>query len=79
MTIATMRLFLSLLMILDVRSAVGEEAFATWSWWIPFLVSVILLAVSVWMRLSTNESPAFIKIKAQSKIFNAPLTETSVK
>jgi MFS family permease len=70
-----MGLFLSLLVILGVRSTVGEEAFAVWGWRIPFLVSVILLAVSVWIRLSMNESPAFAKMKAEGKTSKAPLTE----
>ncbi|SDX36462.1 Sugar transporter [Collimonas sp. OK242] len=74
-TTATLGLFLSLLVILGVRSAVGEEAFAAWGWRIPFLVSVILLAVSVWIRLSMNESPAFAKMKAEGKTSKAPLTE----
>ncbi|MFJ2990087.1 MFS transporter [Collimonas sp. NPDC087041] len=74
-TTATMGLFLSLLVILGVRSAVGEEAFSAWGWRIPFLVSVILLAVSVWIRLSMNESPAFAKMKAEGKTSKAPLTE----
>ena len=74
-TTATLGLFLSLLVILGVRSAVGEEAFSAWGWRIPFLVSVILLAVSVWIRLSMNESPAFAKMKAEGKTSKAPLTE----
>ena len=74
-TTATLGLFLSLLVILGVRSAVGEEAFATWGWRIPFLLSVVLLAVSVWIRLSMNESPAFAKMKAEGKTSKAPLTE----
>ncbi|PFH07964.1 putative MFS family arabinose efflux permease [Collimonas sp. PA-H2] len=74
-TTATLGLFLSLLVILGVRSAVGEEAFSAWGWRIPFLVSVILLAVSVWIRLSMNESPAFARMKAEGKTSKAPLTE----
>jgi len=74
-TTATLGLFLSLLVILGVRSAVGEEAYSAWGWRIPFLVSVILLAVSVWIRLSMNESPAFAKMKAEGKTSKAPLTE----
>ncbi|MEO6921233.1 MAG: MFS transporter [Collimonas sp.] len=74
-TTATLGLFLSLLVILGVRSAVGEEAFSTWGWRIPFLLSVVLLAVSVWIRLSMNESPAFAKMKAEGKTSKAPLTE----
>ncbi|AMO94438.1 sugar (and other) transporter family protein [Collimonas fungivorans] len=74
-TTATLGLFLSLLVILGVRSAVGEEAFSSWGWRIPFLVSIVLLAVSVWIRLSMNESPAFAKMKAEGKTSKAPLTE----
>ena len=63
-TTATMGLFLSLLVILGVRTAIGEAAFADWGWRIPFLVSIVLLGVSVYIRLSMNESPAFTKMKA---------------
>jgi len=58
-TTATLGLFLSLLVILGTRTYYGEEAFADWAWRIPFLVSILLLGVSVWIRLSMNESPAF--------------------
>ena len=74
-TTATLGLFLSLLVILGVRTAVGEAAFADWGWRIPFLVSIILLGVSVWIRLSMNESPAFLKMKSDGKLSKAPLTE----
>lgn len=75
-TTATLGLFLSLLVILGTRTAVGEAAFADWGWRIPFLLSVFLLAVSVWIRLSMNESPAFAKMKAEGKTSKAPLTES---
>jgi MFS family permease len=74
-TTATMGLFMSLLVILGVRTAVGEENFAAWGWRIPFLVSIFLLGISVWIRLSMNESPAFAKMKAEGKVSKAPLTE----
>ncbi len=74
-TTATLGLFLSLLVILGVRTAIGEAAFADWGWRIPFLVSILLLAVSVWIRLSMNESPAFLKMKSEGKVSKAPLTE----
>jgi MFS family permease len=74
-TTATLGLFLSLLVILGVRTSIGEDAFADWGWRIPFLASVLLLAVSVWIRLSMNESPAFAKMKAEGKTSKAPLTE----
>ena len=57
-TTATLGLFLSLMVILGTRTAIGEEAFADWGWRIPFLVSIFLLGISVWIRLSMNESPA---------------------
>src|SRR6195952_3966379 len=75
-TTATLGLFLSLMVILGTRTAIGEEAFAAWGWRVPFLVSVFLLAVSVWIRLSMNESPAFAKMKAEGKTSKAPLTES---
>ena len=75
-TTATLGLFLSLLVILGTRTALGEEAFADWGWRIPFLVSILLLAISVWIRLSLNESPAFQKMKAEGKTSKAPLTES---
>ena len=75
-TTATMGLFLSLLVILGTRTAVGEEEFAKWGWRIPFIVSILLLGISVWIRLSMNESPAFKKMKAEGKTSKAPLTES---
>ena len=75
-TTATLGLFLSLIVILVTRNAVGEEAFAAWGWRIPFLISIALLAVSVWIRLSMNESPAFQKMKSEGKTSKAPLTES---
>ena len=74
-TTATLGLFLSLMVILATRSAIGEDAFAEWGWRIPFLVSVFLLAVSVWIRLSMSESPAFTKMKEEGKVSKAPLSE----
>ena len=75
-TTATLGLFLSLLVILGTRTAIGEDAFAAWGWRIPFLVSIALLAVSVYIRLSMNESPAFVKMKAEGKTSKAPLSES---
>ncbi|QOZ49104.1 MFS transporter [Bradyrhizobium sp. CCBAU 53340] len=74
-TTATMGLFLSLLVILFTRTATGETDFAAWGWRIPFLVSVLLLGVSVWIRLRLNESPIFQKMKEEGKSSKAPLTE----
>ncbi|MHC2583107.1 MFS family permease [Bradyrhizobium diazoefficiens] len=74
-TTATLGLFLSLLVILFTRSAIGEADFAAWGWRIPFLVSVLLLGISVWIRLRLNESPIFQKMKDEGKSSKAPLTE----
>ena len=78
-TTATLGLFLSLLVILGIRTLVGEEAFKAWGWRIPFLVSVLLLAISVWIRLQLNESPAFKRMKEEGKLSKAPLTESFAK
>jgi MFS family permease len=75
-TTATLGLFLSLMVILGTRTAIGEEAFADWGWRVPFIVSILLLAVSVWIRLSMNESPAFKKMKEEGKTSKAPLSES---
>ena len=75
-TTATLGLFLSLLVILGVRTSLGEEAFADWGWRIPFLVSILLLAISVWIRMTLSESPAFQKMKAEGKVSKAPLSES---
>ncbi len=74
-TTATLGLFLSLLVILFTRTALGEPEFAAWGWRIPFLVSVLLLGISVWIRLRLNESPVFQKMKDEGKGSKAPLTE----
>ncbi|KQR41497.1 MFS transporter [Acidovorax sp. Leaf160] len=75
-TTATMGLFLSLLVILGTRTVMGEEAFTDWGWRIPFLVSILLLGISLWIRLSLSESPAFQKMKAEGKTSKAPLRES---
>src|SRR5207253_2085369 len=74
-TTATLGLFLSLLVILFTRTILGEPEFAAWGWRIPFLVSVLLLGISVWIRLRLNESPVFKKMKDDGKGSKAPLTE----
>jgi len=74
-TTATLGLFLSLLVILFTRTILGETEFAAWGWRIPFLVSVLLLGVSVWIRMKLNESPVFQKMKDEGKTSKAPLTE----
>ena len=75
-TTATLGLFLSLLVILGVRTTIGEDAFKAWGWRIPFLVSVLLLGVSVWIRLQLNESPAFKRMKEEGKTSKAPIKES---
>ena len=75
-TTATLGLFLSLLVILGVREGMGTKDFNDWGWRIPFLVSILLLAVSVWIRLNLNESPAFQRMKAQGRTSKAPLSES---
>lgn len=75
-TTATLGLFLSLIVILVTRTVMGETDFADWGWRIPFLVSIFLLGVSVYIRLSMNESPAFAKMKAEGKTSKAPLSES---
>ncbi|WP_229421343.1 MFS transporter [Telluria antibiotica] len=74
-TTATLGLFLSLLVITGVRAGMDTAAFDAWGWRIPFLVSVLLLAVSVWIRMSMNESPAFVRMKADGRTSKAPLSE----
>jgi len=75
-TTATLGLMLSLMVILGTQTLVGPAAFADWGWRVPFIVSILLLAVSVWIRLSMNESPAFTKMKAEGKTSKAPLSES---
>ena len=75
-TTATLGLFLSLRVIIGVKSSLGDAAFADYGWRIPFIVSILLLAVSVWIRLSMNESPAFKKMKEEGRTSKAPLTES---
>lgn len=75
-TTATLGLFLSLLVILACRTALGTEAFEAWGWRIPFLLSILLLIVSVYIRLQLSESPVFNRMKAEGKASRAPLTES---
>ena len=75
-TTATLGLFLSLLVILACRSWFGTEAFDRNGWRVPFLVSAVLLAISVWIRLQLNESPLFLQMKAEGKQSQAPLRES---
>jgi MFS family permease len=73
-TTATFGLFLSLVVILICRVSLGDH-FEAWGWRIPFLVSIVLLIVSVYIRLQLKESPAFVDLKAQGQLSKAPLTE----
>jgi MFS family permease len=74
-TTATLGLFLALLLILGIRTYMGEDAFGTWGWRIPFLLSAILLAVSLWIRLKLQESPLFKRMVEEGKQSKRPLTE----
>jgi MFS family permease len=74
-TTATLGLFLALLLILGIRTAMGEAAFADWGWRIPFLLSAVLLAVSLWIRLKLNESPLFQRMVDEGKQSKRPLME----
>ena len=74
-TTATMGLFLSLLVITGCRIVLGEAAFAAWGWRIPFLVSLALLGISVWIRVKLEESPVFKAMKAEGTTSKAPLRE----
>jgi MFS family permease len=73
---ATFGLFLSLVVILLVRTRMGEDAFKAWAWRIPFLVSALLLGVSLWIRLRLNESPVFQKMVSEGKSSSRPLADS---
>ncbi|CAN7183072.1 MFS transporter [Bosea sp. LjRoot9] len=74
-TTATVGLMLSLIVILVLRLSMTPEAFAAWGWRVPFLVSILLLGVSIWIRLQLAESPAFVKMKEEGTGSKAPLSE----
>ena len=74
-TTATLGLFLALLLILGIRTSMGEAAFADWGWRIPFLLSAVLLAVSLWIRLKLNKSPLFQRMVDEGKQSKRPLSE----
>jgi MFS family permease len=74
-TTATLGLFAALLVVIGTRTAMGEDAFKAWGWRIPFLVSVVLLAVSLWIRMQLSESPVFLKMKSLGTTSKAPLAE----
>ncbi len=75
-TTATLGFFISLAVILGIRSVMSAESFAAWGWRIPFLLSVVLLGLSVFIRMKLHESPVFAEMKAQGKTSKAPLTES---
>jgi len=74
-TTATLGLFAALLVVIGTRTAIGETAFTDWGWRVPFLASVLLLLVSVWMRLQLNESPVYQQMKADGATSKSPLKE----
>jgi MFS family permease len=74
-TTATLGLFAALLVVIGTRTYLGEDAFKVWGWRIPFLVSVVLLAVSLWIRMQLAESPVFVKMKSSGTTSKAPLKE----
>ncbi|MFV0645142.1 MAG: MFS transporter [Sphingomonadaceae bacterium] len=74
-TTATLGLFAALLVVIGTRTIIGEDAFKDWGWRVPFLVSMILLAVSMWIRLQLAESPVFQKMKEEGKTSKAPIKE----
>ncbi|MDP9012343.1 MAG: MFS transporter [Pseudomonadota bacterium] len=74
-TTATLGLFAALLVVIGTRTYVGEEAFKVWGWRVPFLVSIVLLAISLWIRMQLAESPVFVKMKTQGTTSKAPLKE----
>ena len=74
-TTATLGLFMAILLILGIRTWMGEAAFGDWGWRLPFLLSAILLAVSIWIRLKLNESPLFRRMVEEGKQSKRPLTE----
>jgi MFS family permease len=74
-TTATFGLFAALLVVIGTRTWMGEDAFKVWGWRIPFIVSVVLLAVSLWIRMQLSESPVFLKMKSSGTTSRAPLRE----
>ncbi|TMJ16471.1 MAG: MHS family MFS transporter [Alphaproteobacteria bacterium] len=75
-TTATFGLFAALLVVIGTRTLIGEEAFAEWGWRIPFLLSILLLAISMWIRLQLAESPVFQRMKAEGRTSKAPWRES---
>lgn len=76
---ATFGLFAALLVVIGLRTVMGEDSFAAWGWRVPFLISIVLLAVSMWIRMQLSESPVFQKMKDEGTTSKAPLTEAFAK
>ena len=74
-TTATLGLFGALIVVIVTRTSLGEDAFKTWGWRVPFLISVILLGVSLWIRMQLAESPVFVNMKNAGTTSKAPLSE----
>ncbi len=74
-TTATVGLFTALLLVIGLRALIGEEAFSEWGWRLPFLFSILLLALSLWIRFQLAESPAFQKMKDEGTVSKAPLAD----
>jgi MFS family permease len=74
-TTATLGLFAALLVVIGTRTAMGEDAFKSWGWRIPFLISLLLLMVSLWIRMQLEESPVFVSMKREGTTSKAPLSE----
>ena len=74
-TTATLGLFAALLVVIGTRTAMGEDAFKSWGWRIPFLISLVLLMVSLWIRMQLDESPVFVSMKREGTTSKAPLSE----
>ena len=72
---ATLGLLLSLLVVLSCRYLTGDQ-FEVWGWRLPFLLSIVLLGISTWIRMSMHESPAFVKMKAEGKTSKSPIRES---
>lgn len=75
-TTATLGLFLSLIVIMATRAMIPANDFAEWGWRLPFLASIILLGISLWIRMQLNESPVFQKMKEEGATSKAPLAES---
>ncbi len=78
-TTATLGLFAALLVVIGFRTLLGEDSFGGFGWRLPFLVSILLLGVSMWIRLQLNESPVFLKMKEEGNVSKAPLTEAFLR